>query len=174
MTTKIDLNRIATFVRVVEAGSFTAAAAALGLPTSSVSRSLAQLEDALGVRLLHRTTRKLGLTEAGQRYFDRMEKVIAEAQDATQAVAGQENAAKGKVRLTAPVDLGVRELPRILTTLCQRHPDLLIDLNLTSWQVDLLEGGIDLAIRGGRLEDSSLVSRRIGATELGLFAARSI
>ena len=171
MATNIDLNRVATFVRVVEAGSFTRAAAALGLPTSSVSRAVAHLEDTLGVRLLHRTTRRLSLTESGQRYFDRMEKVIAEAHEATQAVAGPEDAPRGLVRITAPVDLGVRELPTMLTALSRRHPGLSIDVNLTSRQVDLIESGIDLAIRGGRLEDSALVARRIGGTELGIFAS---
>src|SRR6187431_1183336 len=98
----IDLNRVSTFVRVVEGASFTAAARALGVPTSSASRAVARLETDLGVRLLHRTTRKLRLTEAGEAYFRRMQAVMAEASDAADAVAGFAAAPKGLVRLTAP------------------------------------------------------------------------
>src|SRR5829696_3308490 len=110
----IDLNRIAVFVRVVEAESFTAAAAALGIPTSSASRAVARLEEELGVRLLNRTTRKLHLTDSGQHFFQRMQAVIAEAEEATQAAVGFAAEPRGSVRLTAPVDLGLQHLPAVV------------------------------------------------------------
>jgi DNA-binding transcriptional LysR family regulator len=167
----IDLNRARVFVRVVEAESFTAAAAALNVPTSSASRAVARLEEELGVRLLNRTTRKLSLTDAGQQFFTRMQAVIAEAEETTQAVVGLAGDPRGLVRLTAPVDLGLQLLPALVKKIVERHPGLVIELVLTSRRVDLLEEGIDLAIRGGRLEDSSLVARKIISSDLGVFAA---
>jgi DNA-binding transcriptional LysR family regulator len=167
----IDLNRIATFVKVVEAGSFTAAAAQLDLPTSSVSRAVARLEDELGVRLLHRTTRKLALTDAGQHFHQRMQAVVAEADQATREAAGFASEPRGLVRLTAPHDLGLQQLPAIVATILARHPGLVLEVILTSRRIDLVEEGVDLAIRGGRLEDSSLVTRKIVASTLGVFAS---
>jgi len=167
----IDLNRIGTFVRVVEAGSFTAAAAALGVPTSSASRAVARLEDDLGVRLLNRTTRKLSLTDEGRHFFQRMQAVMAETEEATQEAAGFAREPRGPVRLTAPLDLGVQALPAIVRRIIERYPGIVIELVLTSRRIDLVEEGIDLAIRGGLLADSSLVSRKIAATDLGIFAA---
>jgi DNA-binding transcriptional LysR family regulator len=164
----IDLNRVSTFVRVVEGASFTAAARALGVPISSASRSVARLEADLGVRLLHRTTRKLRLTEAGEAYFRRMQAVMAEAADAADAVAGFATAPAGLVRLTAPPDL---RLHQIVSALLTKHPGLEIELTLTSRPIDLVEEGYDLAIRGGILTDSSLMVRKIADTPLGLFAA---
>src|SRR3954470_2142758 len=167
----IDLNRIAVFVRVGEAGGFTAAAAALGVPTSSASRAVSRLEEELGVRLLNRTTRKLNLTDEGRHFFQRMQTVLAEAEEATQEAAGFAREPRGPVRLTAPLDLGVQALPAIVRRIVERYPGIVIELALTSRRVDLVEEGIDLAIRGGRLEDSSLVSRKIASTDLGIFAA---
>jgi DNA-binding transcriptional LysR family regulator len=170
--TTIDLNRIAVFVRVVQAGSFTRAAQALGLPVSSVSRAVANLEEELAVRLLHRTTRKLSVTESGRQFFERMQAVIAETEEATLAVSGLAGEPRGLVRVTAPFNPAQR-LPQIMAKILQRYPGLTIDLDLTHRRVDLVEEGVDLAIRAGVLQDSSLVARRIADSELGLFAAPS-
>jgi DNA-binding transcriptional LysR family regulator len=171
MEDRIDLNRIATFVRVVQSGSFTAAAGTLSLPTSSVSRAVARLEDDLGTRLLHRTTRKLRLTEVGERYFERMKAVIGEVDEAHQALAA-DSEPRGTVRLTASVDLGLRELPALMAKLVMRHPHLVIDLILSDRRVDIVDEGVDLALRAGRtLDDSSLVARKLGAGDLGIFGA---
>jgi len=167
---RIDLNRIATFVRVVDTGSFTAAAALQGVPTSSVSRSVARLEQDLGVRLLNRTTRKLALTDAGQHFHARMHAVIGETEEATRAVSGFATEPRGVVRLTAPHDLALRQLPALMAKLTVRHPGVVVELLLTSRKVDLIEEGIDLALRGGRLDDSSLVARKIFSSALGVFA----
>jgi DNA-binding transcriptional LysR family regulator len=169
--TTIDLNRIATFVRVVEAGSFTAAARQLGMPVSSASRAVANLEEELGVRLLHRTTRRLSLTDGGQHFFQRMQTVIAETEEATRAAAGFASEVRGLVRITAPPDLGAQQLPRIVAKLVARHPGLVIELKLTNRVVDLVGEGIDLAIRAGMLEDSSLVIRKLARSELCVFAS---
>jgi DNA-binding transcriptional LysR family regulator len=169
--TTMDLNRIATFVRVVEGGSFTVAAAALGLPTSSVSRAVARLEEELGVRLLNRTTRKLSLTGPGGQYFKRVQSVISEARDASAEASGQSVQPRGTVRITSPIDFGPLGLPRIITALTRKHPGLELDLMLTGRRLDLVEEGIDLAIRAGVLDDSSLVARKIAASELGVYAA---
>jgi DNA-binding transcriptional LysR family regulator len=168
----MDLNRIATFVRVIQTGSFTLAARQLTLPVSSVSRSVARLEEEIGVRLLHRTTRRLALTDAGRQYFERMQTVLTEAEAATQAVAGQAQAPRGLVRITAP-DSRLLGLAPMLASIVAEHPGLQIDLTLTARRMDLIEEGIDLAIRGGALEDSTLVAHRIGSNEFGVVAARS-
>lgn len=170
--TTIDLNRIASFVRVVQAGSFTAAAQDLRLPVSSVSRSVAALEEELGVRLLHRTTRRLSLTDGGQHFFRRMSTVLAEAEAAAQAVMGFAAEPRGVVRITAPPDLGgEQQLARILHRIRERHPGLSFELLLSTRVLDLVADGIDLAIRAGVLADSSLVARRVRDSGLGLFAS---
>jgi DNA-binding transcriptional LysR family regulator len=169
--TTIDLNRIAVFVRVVEAGSFTAASKTLGVPVSSVSRSLAHLESDLGVRLLHRTTRKLSLTDSGQHFFQRMQTVVSETEEATRAVTGFASSPRGLVRITAPPGLGGARLPRLIAKLTRMHPGLSIELKLTNHFVDLVAEGFDLAVRGGIMADSSLVSRKISGSVLGIFAA---
>jgi DNA-binding transcriptional LysR family regulator len=168
---KIDLNRVALFVEVVENGSFSAAARRARLPVSSVSRGVARLEDALGVRLLQRTTRKLALTEAGRDYFARMRTVIGEARAATSAVAGRAQEPRGVVRITAPP--GLQHLASLLAEIVGQYPELQIDLSLTMRSVDLVEEGMDLAIRGGNLEDSSLIAHRIGASDFLAVAAPS-
>jgi DNA-binding transcriptional LysR family regulator len=167
----MDLNKIAVFVRVVETQSFTAAARALGVPKSSVSRSVAQLEQDLGVRLLHRTTRKLHLTDAGAAYYDKVSRALAGVQEATAAVSDMEGAERGAVRLTAPVDVGVFLLGRLLARFARRHPGVRVELSLTSRVVDLVEEGFDLALRAGRLRDSSLVRRRLATLEAALFCS---
>lgn len=169
--TTIDLNRIATFVRVAQAGSFTAAAKALALPVSSVSRAVASLEQELGVRLLHRTTRRLSLTDGGGHFYRRMLNVVVEAEEATQAVMGFASEARGVVRITSGPDLGQHQLPRILEKIVRRYPGLTFELRLTARIVDLVADGIDLAIRAGTLPDSSLVARKIKDSPLCLFAS---
>ena len=167
----MDLNQVGTFIRVVEHGSFTAAAAVVGLPKSSVSRGVAQLEEALGVRLLQRTTRKLNLTEAGRRYYQQVRRALGEVEQANSAVADMGNEPRGLVRLTAPGDFSGGQLSSALADFLLRYPQIQIDLWITQRWVNLVEEGFDLAIRAGELRDSSLVARKLAVTELGLFAA---
>jgi len=167
----MDLNHVATFVRVVEKESFTAAAESLGVPKSSVSRSVSRLEHDLGVRLLQRTTRKLALTDAGREYYARARVALEGLEEASAAVTDQEKDPRGVVRVTTPVDLGVLLLADVIARFVKEHPAIRIDLSLTSRVVNLVEEGFDLAVRAGKLADSSLVARKIGGTEIGLYAS---
>jgi DNA-binding transcriptional LysR family regulator len=167
----MDLNHVTAFVRVVQDGSFTAAAKALGLPKSSVSRSVAQLEQDLGVRLLHRTTRKLHLTDAGTAFHNRVSRALADIEEATSAASDLQNELRGPVRITAPVDLGVWAVASIVARFVRRHPDVKVEVRLTSRVVDLVGEGFDLAVRAGPLRDESLIARRVGGLELRLFAS---
>ncbi|MBC8131381.1 MAG: LysR family transcriptional regulator, partial [Deltaproteobacteria bacterium] len=167
----MDLNRISTFVRVVETGTFTAAAAALGLPKSSVSRGVAQLEEALGVRLLQRTTRKLNLTDAGRSYFQRVRAAMSGLEQANSAAADTEHEPRGIVRVTAPGDFGNGLLSAVIADFLLLHPRIHVDVTLTGRWVNLVEEGFDLAVRAGKLRDSSLVARKIAVTDMGLYAA---
>jgi DNA-binding transcriptional LysR family regulator len=171
MLITMDYNRVALFVRVVRAGSFTGAGASIGLPKSSVSRSVSQLETDLGVRLLQRTTRKLSLTEAGQAYFDAVQAAVTGLDDADAAVRELGAEPRGRVRITAAPDSGGMDLAGIMARFSRKHPAIRLELSLTSRVVDLVAEGYDLAIRAGRLNDSSLVARRVGATESALFGA---
>jgi DNA-binding transcriptional LysR family regulator len=167
----MDLNLVTAFVRVVEAQSFTAAARALGVPKSSVSRRVTELEKTLGVTLLHRTTRKLALTDAGRVYFAEASRALSGLDTAAELASGMDEEPRGTVRLTAPVDVGVMGLAEILSEFSERHPDIHIDLSLNSHALDLVDNGLDIAIRAGKSNDDSLVVRHVGNAALGVFAA---
>ncbi len=166
----MDLNRVAVFLRVVEAGSFTRAAEALGVRKSSVSRSVAALEADLGIRLLQRTTRRLSLTDAGRAYHDRARDALAGLDEARESVSTLGAEPRGLVRVTAPVDLE-GALAALTARFLRQHPAVRVEISLTARVVDLVREGFDLALRAGFLADSSLVSRRLGDTDLGLFAS---
>jgi DNA-binding transcriptional LysR family regulator len=166
----MDLNRVAVFLRVVEAGSFTAAAAALGVQKSSVSRSVAALEAEVGIRLLQRTTRRLSLTDAGRAFHDRARDALSDLEEAREAVASLGSEPRGLVRVTAPVDMA-GALAAVTTRFLSAHPAVRVEVALTARVVDLVREGFDLAVRAGVLADSSLMSRRIGDTDLGLYAS---
>lgn len=167
----MDLNHVSTFTRVVKDGSFTAAAKSLGLPKSSVSRSVAQLEEELGIRLLQRTTRKLHLTDAGATFYERVARALGDITEATSAAADAQEELRGTVRLTAPVDFGVWALAPILARFVKKHPRIHVDLVLTGRVVDLVGEGIDLAVRAGKLRDSSLIAKRVGDLRSVLYAS---
>lgn len=167
----MDLNEVSTFVKVVEAGGFTAAAEELELPKSTISRRIARLEERLGVRLLERTTRKMRLTEAGQAYFDQVSVPIATLHTASAAAEEQQDVPRGLLKLTAPVDLGHAFLPDLLVRFTKRYPELHVQVELSGRLVDLIREGFDVALRAGKLEDSSLVARRLGGTGIALYAS---
>jgi len=171
-TNGLDLNHVNTFVRVVDAGSFTAAARTLGLPKSSVSRRVSALEGALRVRLLQRSTRKLVLTEAGRLYFERARAALGGLADASATVTDMSRDVAGPIRFTAAGD-STGMLAGLFGEFLARHPKVQLDVVLTPRRVDLVAEGFDLALRGGRLIDSSLVARRLGRFNLGLFASRA-
>jgi DNA-binding transcriptional LysR family regulator len=171
--TTIDLNLVVAFVKVVESGSFTAGARALDLPTSSISRAVARLEDTLGTRLLQRTTRKLHLTAAGEHYFGRVREAIGGLDQASAAVLDMGQAPRGQVRVSAAGDMGDGVLSAIVARFVARHPGIEVDVVLTGRWVNLVDEGFDLALRAGTLQDSSLVAHKIVRTEVGIYAAPS-
>jgi DNA-binding transcriptional LysR family regulator len=166
----MDLNRAATFVRVVEAGSFTAAASALRLPTSSVSRSVARLETELGVTLLERTTRKIALTDAGRAYFERARDAIAGLGEATRLAVDAAREPHGVVRLAVPPDFGPH-LSQLIAAFIQQNPRIHVDVTFTARAAELVGDAVDIAIVVGRQADSSLLSRRLGTSSARLYAA---
>jgi DNA-binding transcriptional LysR family regulator len=167
----MDLNDVATFVRIAEDASVTAAARALGVPKSTVSRSLARLELALGVRLVHRTTRALALTEAGRAYFDRVRGPVAGVAEATADVVDLGAEPRGAIRITAPPDVGELLLAGVVARFTEKYPDVSFEVTLTSRIVDMVAEGFDLAVRAAPLRDSSLVARKLLSADLGLFAS---
>jgi DNA-binding transcriptional LysR family regulator len=166
----MDLNRAAIFVRVVDEGGFSAAARALRLPKSSVSRAVALLEEELGARLLQRSTRKVHLTEAGTAFYDLASRGIAGVEEAAAAVTELQGSLRGTVRLTAPVDAGVWLVAPVIARFVAMHPAVHVDALLTGRVVDLVAEGVDFALRAGTIRDSSLVARKLGRPDITLYA----
>jgi DNA-binding transcriptional LysR family regulator len=169
----VDLDGIEVFVKVVQAGSFSRAARLLGMPNSTVSAKVSLLEKRLGATLLQRTTRKLRLTEQGETYYRRSVKAVEELHAAERELAEARNEARGVLRLTAPVEIGHSLLPSLVRVFSRKHPHVEIDLRITNRVLDLLEEGIDLAIRGGKLKDSRLIAKRFSLGHFALWASPS-
>jgi DNA-binding transcriptional LysR family regulator len=155
------LEGIATFAAVVEAQSFSGAARDLNRSKAAVSSQIQRLEDRLGVRLLHRTTRRLSMTDEGRAYYEHARRIMDEARDAEDALENLSAEPRGVLRLNAPMSFGIRHLGGAVAEFMQRHPDVEVDLVLNDRQVDLVEDGFDMGIRIARLGDSSLIARRV-------------
>lgn len=169
----MDLNDIVVFTKVVETKSFTGAADALGLPKSTVSRKLAQLEERLGVRLVQRTTRKLALTDIGEAYYERCARIVADIAQAEQIVTDMQATPRGRLRVSASVDFSTRYLGGIVAKFLAEHPEVNVEVEASDKIVDLIEDGFDVAIRFGSLPESSLVARRLAHVQLVACAAPS-
>jgi DNA-binding transcriptional LysR family regulator len=165
------LRAMETFVRIVERGSLTAAADALDTSLPSVVRALAALEAKLDVRLLNRTTRRIALTDEGREYYERCRRVLAEVDESEAALSARRAAPKGRLRVTAPVMLGRLHVAPVANEFLARHAALQLELVLLDRVVDLLEEGVDVAVRIGRLPDSSLVAVPVGHTRRVLCAS---
>lgn len=152
------------FIRVAEARSFSAVAREVGTTQPAISRQVAALEEHLGARLLQRTTRSLGLTEDGRELLDHARRVLDAVEDAEAAVGRRHAAPGGLVRLATPAAFGRLHVAPRINRLLERYPELSIDLVMSDGVADLVADGIDLAIRAGRITDSSLVARKIGST----------
>jgi DNA-binding transcriptional LysR family regulator len=150
-----------TFLAVSEAGSFTAAARRLGVTTQLASKYVRQLESRLSVQLFHRTTRKVTLTDAGEAYQTRCRDLVDQFDELEAEVQQRQGALSGRLRITAPTGFGLLKLTPALAEFRERHSEVEIDLSLTDRRVSLVEEGLDLAIRIGRTEDSSVVMRRL-------------
>lgn len=161
------------FLRVVDAGSLKAAAEQINADPSAVSRKIAALEDRLGVKLLQRSTKRSRPTEAGTQYYEGMRALI-EQQSALEArITGTADTPTGKLRVTAPVDFGAEFVAPVLSQLQEQAPNLNVELLLGSTFSDLVEQNIDVAIRIGRLQDSSLIARRLGSVPRVIVASNS-
>ncbi|MCK6550449.1 LysR family transcriptional regulator [Myxococcota bacterium] len=167
----MDLNRVALFRRVVEDGGFSAAARTLGMPKSSVSRAVSELEAELGVRLLQRTTRSVRLTDAGHVFHERAVRGLAGLEEAEAAVRELKGKLEGTIRITAPLDAGLVLLEPAVSAFVRAHPGVYVDVVVTARVVDLVAEGFDLAFRAGVVRDGSLVAKKVGRTTSRLFAA---
>ncbi|MEK2690737.1 LysR family transcriptional regulator [Bdellovibrio sp. GT3] len=167
----MDLNEIAIFVKVVQTGSFSAAAKQLEMPNSTVSLKISSLEQRLGVTLIHRTTRKLQITPAGQLFFDRCQLGISELKAAEDEVSQGQGEAQGLLKVTAPAIIGSSVLKEAIAEFRNRHPKIQLELVLTDRRVDLISEGVDLAIRAGDLKDSTLIAKKLGISYFAPFAS---
>ncbi len=156
------LRAMGTFVRIVESGSLTAAAAALDVSGPSVVRLLASLERSLDVRLLHRTTRRIALTDEGRDYLERCRRILAEVEEAEAAAGNRRGAARGELRVTAPALFGRMHVAPLAAAFVARHDGVSIDLLFVDRVVNLLEEGLDAGVRIADLPDSSLVALPVG------------
>jgi DNA-binding transcriptional LysR family regulator len=168
-----DFSDTVAFVKVVQEGSFTAAARILKVPKTRISRKVQELEQRLQAQLLNRTTRSLKLTEAGTAYFQRCEAIVKDLEDAENAVAELQDHPRGWLRITAPFWLGTRVVAPMLSEFRRFYPDVRPQLLLGNDVVDLLAREIDVALRlwVGPLPDSTLAARRIGSLPMGVYAA---
>lgn len=166
-----DVNDIVRFVRVIEHGGVTAAARALGVQKSSLSRSVARLERDLGVRLMQRTTRQRGMTDAGIALYEPAREAVTTLARVAEAVAAHRTEATGIVRVAVPAFAAYAGVPQGLAALRDRHPAIRVDVVVTQRQVDLVAESFDLAIRFGALPDSTLVARSAGQSAIGLYAS---
>lgn len=169
----IDPAWVAVLLETVAAGSLSQAARRLGLTPMVASRRLAALEQELGVRLIHRTTRSLSLTTAGQAFLPHAQVILQAEADARAAVAAEKSGLTGRLRITVSAPFARRLITPLLPTFLQAHPGLSLELRTTEQLVDLAAEGIDLAIRLAPLRDSGLVARRLGVAQRRLFAAPS-
>jgi DNA-binding transcriptional LysR family regulator len=167
----MDFNETAVFVKVVQAGSFSAAARQLGLPTSTISTRVARLEKRLGITLLQRTTRRLNLTESGTVYYQHAALGLGYMLEAEAAIDEARQQPQGKLKITAPADLGDHLLAGLLERTQKEFPALDLELLLTDRYIDLVADGVDVAIRTGELRDSSLIAKSLGTIRWALFAS---
>lgn len=165
------LNDMALFVEVIKANSFRGAAEALGIPNSTVSRRIAELERRIGLRLLNRTTRRIELTEGGRLYFERCRRIVDEARLAHEEISELVDNPSGLIRLSMPTDFGVAYLAPLLAEFAERYPQIRFDLDLTPKRLDLIREPVDLVIRIGTLPDSQLIARPLGTLRRSLFAS---
>ena len=159
------------FSRVVALGSLSAAARALGMSQTMATKHMAALEGRLGVKLLHRTTRRLTLTEAGRIYLEASERILEDIAEADARAALETTEVQGRLRLNVPVSFGIREIAPLLPKLADRYPMLELDLGLNDRHINLIEEGWDLVIRIGKLRDSSMIARRLAPCTMAVCAA---
>lgn len=159
------------FTRVAEIGSFSGAAARLGLSKSVVSRQVSALEARLGARLFHRTTRSLSLTEVGRAYFERCTRILSDIEEADGSVSALQATPRGRLRINAPMSFALHHLAPLIPVFLERFPEVDADMEMNDRYVNLIEEGFDVAVRIGRLEDSSLIARQLAPSRMALCAS---
>ena len=157
----LKTEELQAFVQIVDAVTITAAAERLGLAKSAVSRRLSELEDELGVELFHRTTRKLTLTDSGRGFYERSVRILADLEEASNAVSQAHHELSGQLRVAAPFSFGVLHLGPAIIEFQQQHPKLNFDIDFNDRQIDLIQEGFDVGIRIAHLKDSSLIARKL-------------
>lgn len=162
---------VSEFVAVAETENFTAAAKKLGISTAQVSRQVSALEARLSTKLFYRTTRKVSTTEAGQIYYQHCRQVLDSLEEAERTMTNLQLVPRGQLRLTAPVTFGEKIIAPLVNDFVLRYPELEIQLNLTNQKLDLVAGGYDLAVRLGKLEDSSMMAKRLSSRTLYVCAS---
>ena len=162
---------LAVFVKVVDRQSFAAAAREFGLSPAMVSKHVHALEEQLGARLLNRTTRRLSLTEVGRGYYERARQILADLEDADRAASDLQATPRGTLKVNAPFSFGIRHLGPAVAAYLAAYPEITIELSLNDRYIDLLAEGVDVALRIGRLADSSLIARRLAPIRLVACAA---
>ncbi|GAA0786545.1 LysR family transcriptional regulator [Marinobacterium sediminicola] len=166
----MNLNDLSLFIRVVETGSFTAAAESLNVQKSTISRRIAQLEDTLGIRLIQRTTRKLKLTPEGEELFSRAQPLVDDLEAVQDDISASRTELRGRLRLTMPTEIGVFMMNEVISSFMETYPRIEVDVELSTRTVDLIEEGVDLTLRLGPLPNSSLIARHVAGLHRGLFA----
>lgn len=164
---------VSVFAKVVEQGSFARAASRLELSTSAVSRHVAELEAHLDARLLNRTTRRLSLTESGAAFYERCVQLLADLEEAEEAVTSATVVPRGTLKLTCSITFGVRHLAPAIAAFAARHPQMRFDVELSDRAVDIVDEGFDLAVRIGDIGSQSLIGRQIGTSQMLCCAAPS-
>lgn len=167
----MDLNEISIFLEVVQSGGFGKAAKKLGMPNSTVSSKISSLEKRLATTLIQRTTRQLKITPGGQNYYALCKKGLQEIQNAEREIVAGQAEPQGLLRVTAPIDLGGKVLPAVLSRYLEKFPQVKVELNLTDNITDLVGEKFDVAFRVGKLDDSSLIARKVGLANYALYAA---
>ena len=164
MNSRMDkFANIQAFVTVVESQSFSVAGERLGLSKSLISRRVSQLEQSLSAQLLQRTTRRLTLTESGQQFYSRAKQLLEDLADAETEVGEHQGELKGSIKIAAPLSFGLSHLPDIIARFMEEHPEIELDIDLNDREINLIEEGVDLALRIGRLRDSSLIARKLSS-----------
>jgi DNA-binding transcriptional LysR family regulator len=159
----MDLNEVAVFIQVVQSGSFSQAAKKLSMPNSTVSFKVSSLEKRLGVTLIQRTTRKLNITPAGRAYYETCLLGLEQIHAAEEEIMSVQSEPQGLLRVTAPIELGMSVLPGLVSEYMRKYPKVRVEVILSGRRVDLVSENVDLAIRAGDLEDSTLIAKKIGS-----------
>ena len=165
------INLLQLFVSLAEQGSFVAVANQSGQSPSTISKAITRLEKDLGVRLLHRTTRQLQLTEAGESYLQTAREVLSLLQNTESKLTQNISTPTGTLKINLPMSFGQLYVVPLLPEFCQQYPDIKLELSFSDDYTDIVESGIDIAIRSGKLNDSRLIARRICPMDMGIFAS---